>query len=171
MTRTTTLRRSLGLSLSLCLSLVGCTAQIGSGEEHLSHEQHEMRLSAADLGDWTPDGQWIVSPELHADDGVSRVGTLLGLDEAGPLPALEARGMVGGEPVGDWRPLAATWSEEDHHVAIVDLEGIGDGAQIRMVATAAPHIAHFRWSAVVPDMPDMAEEDLDDVGVSRGALR
>ncbi|MCA9610886.1 MAG: N-acetylmuramoyl-L-alanine amidase, partial [Myxococcales bacterium] len=152
----------------LVVFLGGCVNQLGSGEERLSHDRSEMRVSPAELQDWARDGSWIVSPRLEAPEGVSRVGALIVLDAAGPLPALEARSLDDGVPQGDWRPLAATWSEEDHHVAVVDLADVGDGAQIRMAAVAATAIAHFRWTATVPET---TEDALDDRGVAREALR
>ncbi|HJL19916.1 MAG TPA: N-acetylmuramoyl-L-alanine amidase [Sandaracinaceae bacterium LLY-WYZ-13_1] len=162
-----------GWTASLVLLLAGCTAQLGTGEEGLAHGRQEMRVTVAQLQEgWRADGDWLVSPPLMAPEGASRVGVLLGLDAAGDLPALEARQLRGGAPVGDWVPVEATWSEEDHHVGVAELGAVVDGAQLRIAAEAVDRVRQLRWNAVVPDegIP-MAPAGDGDLGARREALR
>lgn len=158
------------LALTGC-TLTGCTGQLSVDEEELGHDSHEMLVTPAELTDgWSRDGDWLVSPALDAPDGASRVGVFVGLVEEGALPTLEARPLLGGEPVGDWVAIDATWSEVDHHVGVAELGTIGDGAELRIAASESERLALFRWSAVIPEeaVPMSVDEEL---GASQEALR
>ena len=156
---------------ALALSFAGCTAQLGDGEYH-GHLQQEMRVTAEDLAGWVPEGDFLVSPTLDAPEGATRVGVYLGQTEAGEMPLMEARALEGGVPAGDWVEVTETWGEEETHVAIAELGTYADGAQIRIRATDASLLEHFRWNAVVPEVaPELAQEDTADLGVNREALR
>ena len=120
------------------------------------------------LEGWTRDGDWVVSPRLDAPGGATRVGVLLRLVEEGAMPALEARAIENGRPVGSWRALAATWSEVDHHVAIAELGELGHAAEIRIAASAIDSVDQLRWNAVVPEA---VVESSDELGTSSDGLR
>src|SRR5690606_980353 len=120
---------------------------------------------------WERDGEWLVSPVLELPDGASRAGALVGLTSPGDLPAMEARVLLGGEPAGEWTPLAETWGAEDQHVAIAELGNIGDGAQLRVRSDATEILALLRWTAAIPDEGEPGDAPEDDLGVSREALR
>jgi hypothetical protein len=161
-----------GLALG---GLAGCVGQIGSpAQEELGHDQHEMQVDTSALVDgWRPDGEWLVSPVLDAPEGATRVGVLLSLTEAGEMPAMEARPLAAGAPVGDWVPVGATWSEEEYHVGIAELGTMADAAQLRVASASAERLVQFRWNAVIPDTLDALDEpaSADDVSASREALR
>jgi hypothetical protein len=154
------------------LLIAGCVNQLGSHEEELGHDHHEMTASAEDLlAGWTRDGEWLVSPVLDAPDGANRAGVLLGLTAPGDMPAVEARVMAPGLD-GTWTALSETWGEEEQHVATADFADIGDQAQLRIPASAAGSIAILRWAAVVPEVAVEIEEDASsDVGGATEALR
>jgi hypothetical protein len=155
------------------LFAASCTGQLGSGEAALGDDVPEVVVSADELLDgFETDGDWLVSPVLEAPEGATRVGVLLGLNEAGDLPLMEARAVVDGAPAGAGVPLAATWSEVDHHVAIADFDTMALGAQLRVRASDASRIALVRWSAVVPEVVDDAPTAGDDeVAGASAALR
>lgn len=152
------------------LLLAGCTNQLGSGESH-GHLQQEMRVTADDLAGWASEGEWIVSPALDAPDGASRAGIYLGRTEAGEMPRIQVRALENGAPIGDWVDVVETWGEEDMHVGIAELGALGDGAQLRIAASDAEHIAHFRWNAVIPEVALEPIEEEGDLGAAREALR
>lgn len=150
----------------------GCVNNFGSSEYELGHDYHEMTSSFDELATWEQDGDWLVSPVLDAPDGASRVGALFGLVAPGELPVVEARALEGGEPVGDWVRLEATWSEEDHHVALAELGSVGDGAQLRIRVDGAPTIQLMRWTAVIPEPVSEPSGDPDaELGTNREPLR
>jgi hypothetical protein len=96
---------------------------------------------------------------------------LLGLAEPGDLPAMQARLLLAAEPITDWVPLTATWSEVDHHVAIADFDAIGDAAELRVSAADAPTIALMRWSALIPAVIEEAPPPETEVAGASAALR
>lgn len=156
------------------LLAAGCAAQLGIPERDLGHDAAEMRVTVAEVSaGWRAEGAWLVSPPLMAPDGASRVGVLLTLSEAGEMPAMEARPLAGGLPVGEWVPVTATWSEEDHHVAVAELGVMADGAELRVSASLAERLEQLQWNAVVPadtlDPSEIAPEG--ELGASRDALR
>jgi hypothetical protein len=132
-----------------------------------------MRVTLGELHEgWRVDGAWLVSPPLMAPEGASRVGVLLSLTAAGAMPALEARPLSGGASAGDWVPVIPTWSEEDHHVGVAELDDVAEGAQLRIAASAADGLTQLRWNAVIPAGVDVAAEAGEaDVGATREALR
>jgi hypothetical protein len=156
------------------LASAGCVNElVGAGREHeYGHDDFEMTSSSWDvLQGWSRQGEWLVSPVLEAPEGASRVGVLLGLVDAGEMPALEARLVDSGDVPGAWTPLTETWGEEDQHVAIAEFGVVGYGAQLRIRAEDAPAIDVLRWTAVIPEIPleePVADEEL---GVAREALR
>jgi hypothetical protein len=174
MTKTT---RILGFAVATLAvaGFAGCVdGQLGlSRAEMLDHAHVEMTASTEDVtAGWTRDGEWLVSPVLEAPDGASRAGALVGLASPGDLPGLEARVLVDGQPAGDWQPLGETWGEEDQHVAVAELGGTGDGAQLRIRAEALEVLRVLQWTAVIPE-PDAGDDGvpLDEVAGASAALR
>lgn len=153
------------------LLATGCVNTFGQSEHELGHDHHEMTSSFDELAAWEQDGDWLVSPALEAPGGASRVGALFGLIAPGEMPVVEARALEGGEPVGEWTPLGATWSEEDHHVALAELGAVGDGAQLRVRVDAAASIQLMRWTAVIPEPLEEPEDPDALLGSSSEALR
>ncbi len=173
----TTTTRKLGCAVAtLALTaLAGCVdGQLGlNRQEALDHGDHEMIVSAGELtAGWTREGEWLVSPVLDAPDGANRAGALVGLASPGDLPGMEARVLVDGAPAGDWQPLAETWGEEDQHVAVAELGGVGDGAQLRVRAEAVEVLRVLQWTAVIPES-ETADDGvpLDEVAGAPAALR
>ncbi|MFN9811517.1 MAG: N-acetylmuramoyl-L-alanine amidase, partial [Deltaproteobacteria bacterium] len=119
------------------------------------------------FNDWTTEGEWLVSPRLDAPDGVSRVGVLVELVEAGAIPRLEARSLEG-DRAGRWTAVTSTWGEEDTHVGTADV-GLGEGATLRILASDAARIRTLRWNAVIPEVHE--GESGEDLGATRDALR
>jgi len=155
----------------LIVTLAGCHAQLGDGE-YQGHSLQEMMVSADEIGiDWSPNGEWLVSPVLAAPEGATRVGVFLGQREAADMPRVQARALENGVPVGDWVDVSETWAEEDHHVGTAELGSVADGAQIRIARADASLLQHFRWNAVIPEVALDAPEDDSDLGTRREALR
>jgi hypothetical protein len=157
----------------VALTATGCVNQFGSSELEHGHEHSEMTSSFDELATWSQEGDWLVSPNLDTPEGASRVGALITLVGPGAMPVVQARALDGGETLGEWTDLVATWSEEDHHVATAELGGVGDGAQLRVRVSDAPSIQILRWTAVIPDLPDPdASDDPDaELGLATDALR
>lgn len=165
--------RTVWVAVGIAGLLAGCTGQLGSGEAALGDDVPEVVVSSEELLEgFATEGDWLVSPVLEAGEGATRVGVLLGLNEAGELPVMEARPIVDGAPTGDWVRLAATWSEVDHHVAIADFETMAMGAQLRVRAADSTRIQLVRWSAVVPEVIEEAPTAGDDeIAGASAALR
>lgn len=170
-------RRVVLTALVLAIAaLPACTNALGGVREAaLDHEHQEMTVSGEEImADWRAEGDWMVSPVLEAADGATRAGALLGLRDVGvALPEVEARVLEGGVPVGDWQPLLVTWNEEDQVVAIADLGGLGDGAELRVRTATAPGISLMLWTAIIPDaatFDDAAPVEVAD-GVVTAELR
>ncbi|MBI5499001.1 MAG: N-acetylmuramoyl-L-alanine amidase [Deltaproteobacteria bacterium] len=167
--------RPTGRALFAAAALAGAFVA-GCAQEYAplppSADDPDDQEAAASRGDvassWALDGEALVSPTLAAPRGATRVGLLIELTAPGPMPAVEARLLSGGVANGDWTPLAVTWSEEDHHVAVADFAVAGDAAEIRIPAAALDAIRHLRWAAVVP--ADATDGD-DSTGTHTAALR
>lgn len=155
----------------LALPLIACSAEPVVGV-HRGHSADELRVTVDQLVTrWVVDGDWRVSPTLAAAGGASRVGVLLAFDVPTEMPSIQARSIVDGRPAGPWVELRSTFSEVDHHVAVVDLDTIADGAQLRLPAVSAEFLSHLRFTATIPEAP-LDEEHLGDgLGASRAALR
>ncbi|MFN9811516.1 MAG: hypothetical protein ACK6CU_18000, partial [Deltaproteobacteria bacterium] len=66
----------------------GCVNRFGEGDGP-THGDNVAEVSVFGdqmFNDWTTEGEWLVSPRLDAPDGVSRVGVLVELVEAGAIP-------------------------------------------------------------------------------------
>ncbi len=123
-------------------------------EPHADDRVPDRSRSREDIArSYTPEDDWLVSPTVDAEAAASRVGVLLQLTQPGPAPELEAQGVIDGAAVGDWRPLRVTWSEEDHFVAVADLDREVDSARLRLAAGEVDRIEFLTWSAVDPDEP------------------
>lgn len=157
----------------LALLLVTACAQVYDlpQESSLDPDDQESTVSRVALAsEWTPNGEWLVSPLLAAPAGATRVGVLVELAAGGAAPRFEARVLSGVVPASGWSPLAATWSEEGHQVAVVDFAAVGDSAQLRMSIAAVDAVRHLSWSAVIPALEDEGASD-DPYGTQREALR
>jgi hypothetical protein len=156
--------------LVLCAAAcAGCVNSFGDRETPTQGDNiAEVQLFGEGMfNDWTPEGEWLVSPRLDAPDGVTRVGVLVELVEPGELPAMEARSLDG-DLAGRWATVSSSWGEEDTHVGVADL-GVGDGAMLRILATDTARIRTLRWNAVIPEVHDDASGE--DLGATRAALR
>ena len=152
------------------LLLAGCVTELAMPYERASHDDSE-RIVEVDQVDttWDAAGDWLVSPTLESTEGASRVGVLVTLREAGPLPELQARVVRGDGTTGTWVPLTATWDEEEVHVAIAELGEVGIGAQLRMPPSTQPLLDSLQWNAVIPEVADSGTDDL--VGSRSDGLR
>lgn len=159
------------LTTLIALPLTACSAEPIVGV-HRGHSADELRVTVDDLVTrWRIEDGWRVSPTLAASGGASRVGVLLAFDVPTEMPNLQARAMVAGQPTGPWIDLESRFSEVDHHVAVVDLGQVVDGAQLRLPAVAAEFLSHLRFTATIPEAP-LDEAALGDgLGASRVALR
>jgi hypothetical protein len=124
-------------------------------------DEQESTLSREDIAStWSREGEWLVSPVLPAPEGANRVGVLIELVVEGEMPALEASLLSGPAPLAGWSALEETWSEANQHVAVVDFDATGDGAQLRMPAGVIDAVLTLHWSAVLPGDPtDVAGDD------------
>ena len=166
-------RAAVGRGASLAVLLVTACAQVYDlpQESSLDPDDQESTVSRVALAsEWTPNGEWLVSPLLAAPAGATRVGVLVELTAGGAAPRFEARVISGAVPASGWSPLVATWSEESHQVAVVDFAAVGDSAQLRMSIAAVDAIRHLSWSAVIPAAEDEGASD-DPFGTQREALR
>jgi hypothetical protein len=152
---------------------VGCAnGELGLRSEALDDDDGVTVSMTEMLGTWTRDGDWLVSPAFEAPAGASRVGALVGLTNPGELPEMEARVLMGDGATGSWTPLSETWGEVDQHVATAELGDIGDGAQLRIRATAVEALRVLQWTAVIPE-PASADDaaPISEVGGASTALR
>jgi len=158
------------LLIAAMLALGACTAQVGP-EVVLDHADDEVSLSASALqDDFEVVGEHLVSPRITPPLGASRVGVLVTVGDSAPMPSVEARALEGELP-GAWVPLAVTFTEAGHHVAVADLPAHGDAAQIRIRAAEAPRITSLKWNATLPVQEETVTEEGTDLGASREALR
>jgi hypothetical protein len=164
-----TMLRGATLLLLCAAACAGCVNRFGEGETPTQGDNiAEVSIFGEGMfSDWTVEGDWLVSPRLDAPDGVTRVGVLVELTEAGELPAMEARSLDG-DLGGAWSTVTSSWGEEDTHVGIADL-GVGDGATLRILASETARIRTLRWNAVIPEVHD--GESGEDLGSTRDALR
>lgn len=156
--------------LALLLLLGGCVTELGAPVERHSHDDSE-RIVAVDEVDtvWDESEEWLVSPILDSTEGASRVGVLVTLLEAGPLPELEARVVRADDTTGAWTPVEQTWGEMEVHVAVADLGEVGTGAQLRMHPETPALLDSLQWNAVIPEVADTGADD--GVGATSSALR
>ncbi|MFO0026308.1 MAG: hypothetical protein ACK6DV_28540, partial [Deltaproteobacteria bacterium] len=89
--RTNPIHASLRVASALLLmsaACAGCVNRFGEGDGP-THGDNVAEVSVFGdqmFNDWTTEGEWLVSPRLDAPDGVSRVGVLVELVEAGAIP-------------------------------------------------------------------------------------
>lgn len=163
--------RRISLALS-CLVLAACASRLGArrpGEDAVLPV--DVTLSTAEmLAGWQRDGDYLVSPPLEEEAAATRVGVLVQLASDGEFPAFEARGTEQGDATGDWVPLAATFSEGDHHVGVAELGTLSTGAQLRIPVDAVDGISSLVWNATVPEELDTAEAPPPDVSASTSPL-
>ncbi|MEM9191511.1 MAG: peptidoglycan recognition protein [Myxococcota bacterium] len=155
-----------GLALAVVL-VGGCVGEALDTPE-TSHDHGDVQVSPLDIAAWETEGDWVLAPPNMTHTGVSRVGVYLALIEAGAFPSMQAR-QVGPDGTGEWVDLRPTWSEEDHHVAIANFDGISAGAELRIEAAAITGVQHFRWNAVIPE-PELSGP-VEEIGATTGALR
>jgi hypothetical protein len=161
------LRRHTLLIILVGLLAPACVNElVGVPETEHGDDIDEVTLSLDDLASWETEGEWLISPTLESTAGASRVGLLAGLDSAGELPEIQARATEGGEPIGEWIPLATTWSEEDQHVAIAELGTIAGGAQLRVRIADASALRALRWTATIPAPPALDAPAVEDPEVA-----
>jgi hypothetical protein len=101
----------------------------------------------------TTDGDWLVSSELEAPLGATRVGVMLDMKPGFDPAPLEARAVFDDGSVGGWRPLVTVWRDAEEpsgSVANADLDIVAPAAQLRLRAHEATHILVLKWSAFVP---------------------
>ncbi|MBN1774435.1 MAG: N-acetylmuramoyl-L-alanine amidase, partial [Deltaproteobacteria bacterium] len=140
-------------------------------ESALDPDDQEETVSRGDLAEqWTPNGEWLVSPLLAAPAGATRVGVLIEVGASDGMPRVEARLISGANPSTTWSPLATTWSEAGNHVAVIDFPVQGDSAQLRLAIEAVDRVRHLSWSAVLPAGEDEFASD-EGYGTRREALR
>ena len=129
----------------------------------------EVTLSRGQLAsEYDAQTEWLVSPVLEAPAGASRVGALVRLVAPGTPPLMEALAVNGPTPAGTWQPLQRTWSEEDHHVVVVDLGGVATGARLRIAAEDLDRVLALKWSAAIPE--DLGDGNPPGLGRVQGAL-
>jgi len=152
------------LGAIILTGLTGCVAPgAETDEEFRSHDDLEVTVSFEELmAGWTQEGEWMVSPPLEVPEGASRVGVFVTMAVPAILPAIEARLLEAGEPIVDWRALEETWAEDEQHVATVDLDAIGDGAQLRIHLEKLEELELLRWTATIPEIPELAPEILEE---------
>ncbi|MBO6938240.1 MAG: peptidoglycan recognition protein [Deltaproteobacteria bacterium] len=156
--------------LALLLLLGGCVTQLGAPVERHSHDDSERIVAVDEVPTvWDESDEWLVSPTLESSEGASRVGVLVTLLEAGPLPELEARVVRADGTTGAWSAVEETWGEEEVHVAIADLGEVGTGAQLRMRPETQAMLDSLQWNAVIPEIADTGADD--GVGSTASALR
>ena len=160
--------RTAALLLLCAAACSGCVNRFGEAEAPThGDEVAEVQMFGAEMfNDWTPEGDWLVSPRLDAPDGVTRVGVLVELNEAGVLPAFDAQSLDG-TLEGEWTAVTSSWGEEDTQVGIANLTA-GDGARLRIRAIETSRIRTLRWNASIPEVHEESGEDL---GATRDALR
>ncbi len=157
------MHRRVALALT-CVVLSACASRLGGrrpGQEAVLPVDVTMSTSEIATG-WQRDGDFLVSPPLEDEAAASRVGVLVQLAVDGDFPAFEARATEQGEPMGDWVPLGATFSEGDHHVGLADLGTVASGAQLRIPVDAVDDIASLVWNATIPDAITDGEPAPDD---------
>ena len=160
--------------ISLVLGLLptsACTTELGSLDVTRDHAGEVSVSGDAVRNDWTHDDGYLISPVLEAGGGASRVGAMLTLDDDGPLPAIEVRPVRDGADVGEWRALESTWSEVSMHVAVAELGGVAEGAQLRIRLVDASHVKSLLWNAVIPETPSGEIVPPPEVAGSSEALR
>ena len=141
--------------------LVGCAATPVNHEELDAHPHGELSLAGEQIpSTFSREGEFLVSPVLGEDGGITRVGSLVGLrGDAMTGPALEARWVDAQGEKGDWRPLHATWSEPGQTVWILDFSRPVLGAQLRLPVDETADIQWMLLNATLPADPSLAYED------------
>lgn len=155
-----------------CVALSACASRLGArrpGEQAVLPV--DVTVSTAEItAGWQRDGDFLVSPPLEEEAAASRVGVLVQLAADGAFPAFEARATEQGEPVSEWVPLGATYSEGDHHVGIAELGVVATGAQLRIPVDAVDDVASLVWNATIPDELEAGDTSADPTGAAVAPL-
>jgi hypothetical protein len=162
--------RRLACLSAIALALVpACESPVGGRRARGESVPVDVSATLSEItAGWAREGDYLVSPANEEEGAATRVGALVRLANDGDMPWLEARAVEAGEPAGEWIPMATTWSEGDHYVAIADLGRTATGAQLRIAVDAVDRLSSVLWDATIPEEPDA--DDGDGTGVATEPL-
>jgi hypothetical protein len=148
--------RSISLALApagLLLAISTATATPGAtvDHRHLVPDRHDG-VQQRQIS-WRADGAWLVAPAERPSAGGTRVAALVEVGDGGPALAIEARG-VDADGAGPWLAMEETFRGPGHRVAVIDLGGRWDGAEIRIADREHARIGDLAWELVDPRYPD-----------------
>ncbi len=155
----------------------GCEAHFGDPGEWSLDDGLETAASREALMEWDEEDGWLLSPPIEADEGVTRVVSMVVLGADVEMPPLEVRRIEESGAVGPWLPLDEVWGEQSHYVAEQNFDAPAGRVQVRLPRDAVELLEQVRF-AVVPasaleaEVDGTAEAGRDEgIGASREALR
>ncbi|MEM9071032.1 MAG: hypothetical protein AAGE52_21150, partial [Myxococcota bacterium] len=116
----------------LLVLAMGCAARPSPDVQ--SHDESERATADEIAAGWIIEGDWLLSERRVVE--ATRVGALVLTGVPAEMPPLEARAWVDDAALNGWEALTPTWSEEDHHVATLELPGVATEVQLRVRADA-----------------------------------
>ena len=152
---------------NLLVALVGSSANLvpsvaaarGDGHEHVFPERNDDAAMRATS--WRADGDWELSTPEAPQGGGTRVAAIFTARTDRPI-GLQARGLVrdaagrcnDAAGAGPWVTMDETFGAGEVHVAVRDLDGHFDCAQLRMPVLDSAEVEDLQWELVVPRYPD-----------------
>lgn len=166
------------VAVLVVLGLLGCLLGCEPGRlgrsrrpSALDHGDQELATDGMGIADvWRRIDGWAVSEPIAAPEGATRASAFVRLLSAdAPPPNLMARGLIGGEAVTDWVPLAPYFAEGDTHVTVAELPLSAEAVELWIPEAELESLAELRWSAVDPAL-FVEDEEPTDEGVALAAL-